>query len=344
MRKTVLFSKISLGLLTLMGLIMLASCDPHQFPDKGLTLHLRFDTAWTHSEYSTGISPATMPTRSAGEATRMRYIIRLYDYAGDAAGQVSAPYREFVFYRNVTDNYDADFEITVDPGHYRVMAWADFPASPHNGGLYHDAADFAEVRLLTPHTGNTDRRDAFRGFTEVKASEVTYDMGSIVINMERPMAKYEFVSTDLKEFMAQETRKLTTAGTSTSRANVDLSKYKVVFLYSGYMPNAYSLFTDRPVDSTTGISFDGRIKQLSDSEVSLGFDYVLVNHEHTSITVRVGLYNGQGTLLSLSKPINVPVWRSNHTIVRGRFLMENASGNIGIDPTYDGEYNLIINR
>ena len=331
MRKNVLFSKISLGLLTLMGLIMLASCDPHQFPDKGLTLHLRFDTAWTHSEYSTGISPATMPTRSAGEATRMRYIIRFYDYAGDAAGQVSAPYREFVFYRNVTDNYDADFEITVDPGHYRVMAWADFPASPHNGGLYHDASDFAEVRLLTPHTGNTDRRDAFRGFTEVKASEVTYDMGSIVINMERPMAKYEFVS-------------LTTAGTSTSRANVDLSKYKVVFLYSGYMPNAYSLFTDRPVDSTTGISYEGRIKQLSESEVSLGFDYVLVNHEHTSITVRVGLYNGQGALLSLSKPINVPIWRSNHTIVRGRFLMENASGNIGIDPTYDGEYNLIINR
>lgn len=31
MRKTVLFSKISLGLLTLMGLIMLASCDPISF-------------------------------------------------------------------------------------------------------------------------------------------------------------------------------------------------------------------------------------------------------------------------------------------------------------------------
>lgn len=344
MRKTITFSFLRLTLMAIMGLFVLVSCDPHQFPDTGLTLHLRFDTTWSHSEFATDYSPAIMPTRVVSEVARMRYIIRFYDYTDDAADQVRAPFKEFVFYRDVTDNYDADFEITIAPGRYRVMVWADFAASLNNGSFYHNAADFAEIKLLTPHTGNIDRRDAFRGVAEVNTSQITYDMAPATVDMQRPLAKYEFVSTDLKEFMARENRKLATAANESSRANVDLGKYKVIFLYQGYMPNAYSMFTDRPVDSATGISYDGRLKPLSGSEISLGFDYVMVNHQHTSITVRVALYDDHGTLLSISKPITVPVWRSNHTIVRGRFLMENAGGSVSIDPDYDGEYNLIFNR
>lgn len=345
MKKTVLFRLLRLSLLSLLSIMMLASCDPHQFPDMGVTLHLRFDTAWTHSEYVTGTKFAARLTRAASQSTKMRYIIRFYNYSDDAASLQASHYKEFVFYRDVTDDYDADFEITIARGRYKVLAWADFFDSPDNDGLYHDASNFAEITLLKPHVGNTDRRDAFRGTAEVKADEVTYDMAAAVVDMQRPLAKYEFVSTDLRDFTAQEAKKLAAkdATGSTSRA-VDLSKYKVVFYYSGYMPSAYSMFTDRLVDSSTGISYEGQIKQLSDDELSLGFDYVLVNDEQTSITVRVALYNEEGTQVSLSSPINVPIWRSNHTVVRGRFLMQNTGGKIGIDPSYDGEYNLIINK
>ena len=108
------------------------------------------------------------------------------------------------------------------------------------------------------------------------------------------------------------------------------------------MPNVYNMFTDRPVDSVTGIAFEGKFSKINDDEISLGFDYVIVNHMETTITLRVAILNEKGDQVSLTSPINVPIKRSNHTIVKGRFLMEKAKGSVGIDPGYNGEFNIII--
>ena len=108
------------------------------------------------------------------------------------------------------------------------------------------------------------------------------------------------------------------------------------------MPCAYSMFTDKPVDSSTGVMFQSALKGLNDREASLGFDYVFVNGTESAITVQIGLYDKEGTRLSLTEPIRVPLRRNHHTVLRGKFLMSKASGGVTINPDFDGDHNLIF--
>ena len=115
-----------------------------------------------------------------------------------------------------------------------------------------------------------------------------------------------------------------------------------MFYYVGFMPNAYSLFTDKPVDSATGVLFESTLNSLSETEASVGFDYVFVNGTESAVTVQIGIYDNEGTQLSLTEPIKVSLRRSHHTIMRGMFLMSETSGGISINPEFDGDYNLVF--
>ena len=118
--------------------------------------------------------------------------------------------------------------------------------------------------------------------------------------------------------------------------------YRIVFHYVGFMPNTYSIFTDKPVDSSTGVMFSSALKVLNNREASLGFDYVFVNGKESAVTIRIGIYDKEGTQLSLTQPIEVPLKRNHHTILRGKFLMSEASGGVIINPDFDGDYNLVF--
>ena len=108
------------------------------------------------------------------------------------------------------------------------------------------------------------------------------------------------------------------------------------------MPNSYSLFTDKPTDSATGILFSSPITQLSHNEASLGFDYVFIKPQLSAITVQIAISTTTGNVLSTSNPIQIPLNRDHHTIIRGRFLTSDASGGVAINPDYDGDFNLIF--
>ena len=108
------------------------------------------------------------------------------------------------------------------------------------------------------------------------------------------------------------------------------------------MPNAYSLFTDKPVDSATGISFESKLSQINESEASMGFDYIFINGNESITTVSVGIYNTEGQLLSMTEPIEVPIKRSWHTIIKGKFLTQDNKGGVNISPEFDGDYNFIL--
>ena len=123
---------------------------------------------------------------------------------------------------------------------------------------------------------------------------------------------------------------------------VNIEDYRVVFYYAGFMPYAYNIHADKPVDSKTGVFFESKIDALNDNEASLGFDYVLVNGVKSHVAIQIGLYDKANTRIASSNPINVPLQRDRHTIMRGSYLIEQASGGIVINPEFDGEHNIII--
>ena len=68
----------------------------------------------------------------------------------------------------------------------------------------------------------------------------------------------------------------------------------------------------------------------------------VLGYSQSAVTVQIGIYDKEGTQLSLTDPIEVPLKRSNHTIMTGMFLMSQASGGVSINPDFDGDHNLII--
>ena len=74
----------------------------------------------------------------------------------------------------------------------------------------------------------------------------------------------------------------------------------------------------------------------------MGFDYIFISDQSSVTTVMIGIFNAKGEQLSMVGPIEVPIDRSWHTIMRGRFLMSEASGGIVINPDFEGDHNIVI--
>lgn len=345
-----------LYLIISMPLLLLSGCDVHEFPDNPATvkLHLRLNyepniTEWIHTYDGSKVTEqGTGATyNNALNYGNMRYIVRAYPIKNTR--QVSQYYtHEYIFKKDVSKGYDHEATIDLTPGNYKIMVWSDLTYS-NSDTYYYNPANFSEITLQGEYAGNTDYRDAFRGTNDatIVSDYVERLPDTLDVTMQRPLAKYSFITTDVVEFLEKETTRITTKGStgdtedgSTRLVNID--DYKVIFYYVGFMPNTYSIYTDKPVDSSTGVIFESTLERISDSEASIGFDYVFVNGKKSAATVKIGIYDNEGTLLSLTEPIDLPLKRSYHTIMTGMFLMSEASGGVSINPDFDGEHNLIF--
>lgn len=344
--------------------MVLTGCWVHEFPDTPdtapLWLHLRFNTEMQQSYISLSRACAPIQPTQMCTSGRMRYIVRLYPQDASVRSASSAAYREYTVTRDIAGGYDADIRLDAPPGDYCVMVWADLAESGGNVGGFYDAADFSRITMLTPYAGSTDYRDAFRG--EAAATVVTSTSEPLpveaTVSMVRPLAKFEFVANDVRLFMEQQTLAMaekekekdkdnaakdnTQKGSSdgTTRA-ANLDDYRVRIIYNGYVPVSYNIFSDMPNDAIMGVECDGRIRRLSADEASLGFDYVLVNGHATEVTVQLAIYDKDGSLVSRTAPVNVPLRRSCHTIISGGLLTQKTTGGVGVNPGYDGEFNII---
>ncbi len=337
--------------------VILFSCDVHEFPEAPETvkfyLHLDYNsdiTEWEHL-YEEGdvkdqsIGDTYNNCRSYGH---IRYIVRAYPLVENQR-TVREHLYEYVYTKDIIEGYDHEFTMELPEGNYNIMVWSDL-IQEEGDAHFHNADDFSEITLHGEHCGNNDHRDAYRGSNTISlvSDIVEYTPETLEISMERPLAKYEFITTDLDEFINKEqTRvdaisKAQSNGASEAITKVNIEDYKVVFYYVGFMPDTYSIFTDKPVDSSTGVLFESKINTLNEGEASIGFDYVFVNGTESAVTVQIGIYDKENTQLSLSDPIEIPLKRSHHTILKGKFMMLEASGGVSINPEYEGDHNLIF--
>ena len=351
--------KILYLIISYMPLLLLTACDVHEWPEapERVSFHLRLNyeteiTEWHHSyDGSDVIEQGYGRTYDNHLASgKIRYVIRAYPISKKQRAAENH-IEEFVFTRNISDGYDYGVTLDLPAGSYSIMVWSDLAVS-EGDSYFHDASNFAEIRLLEGHVGNTDYRDAFRGTggIELISDIIEHDPDTLDIAMQRPLAKYEFITNDVLEFIDNEITRIAskTNGNKSESADdiptkaINIEDYKVVFYYVGFMPDAFSLNTDKPVDSSTGVMFESTLRKLSESEATVGFDYVFVNGKESAVTVQIGVYDNEGTQLSLTEPIEIPLKRSHHTIMTGMFLMSEASGGVAINPEFDGDHNLIF--
>jgi hypothetical protein len=354
----------------LMALLMtaaLSACDVHEFPDtpegpaydRKCVLRLRFDNAGF--DYLETVSSETRG--HLGSTLRdLRVTVRLYPVESG----VQHPSREpaggpvEIFSATFSDDGthpEVEVPLNIEAGEYRVLAWADHVEKGSAYDLYYTVSDLMEIRIPGAgsqgytHKGNDPYREAWRGTTtiavdsdgKITSSARDADEGSavILIYMERPLARYHFITNDLRKFMESETRRLTETGDD--RQSPDTDDYRVVMRYTGYMNCAYNVLTDKPVDSATGIAYEGRIMRLDDDRAELAFDHVFTGRQPTSVQVAMELYRrSDSKRLSSTGVIDVPLQRGRYTLVEGPMLTTDAGASTGINPDFFGDFNIEI--
>ena len=348
---------ITLLLLMTLLLPLTSGCDVHEWPDApekvGVRLCLRFNTAmtrWEHVCDGTRIEetgPGDTYDNHLGYGT-IRYIVRAFPVGSKQRAATESYTHEYTFSRNISDGYDCDALIELLPGSYEIQVWADL--SQHSGAAaYYNADNFAEICLQGEYRGNTDWRDAFRGTAGISVESDIIDSAPEVleIEMERPLAKFELITTDVREFISKEIefiRKEAASRGEEPDIAVDTDDYTVRLIFNEYLPDTYNMNTDRPIDSKVGITFESKITPLSESEASMGFDYVFVNHRQSGVAVQVGLYDSQERQVALTPKMQIPLLRNRHTVLRGSFMMQQATGGLTIDSEFDGDINRFYKR
>lgn len=313
--------------------MLAASCYVHQFPDPKVEfiLYLDYETEMPlHKvvEYST-----TKGTLTSQQEYDTRYLVKVYD-AEDLKGEEEL--YSFVFTKEDVSELGQSLTLMLYKGHYRFVVWTDFV--PHETQSdYHYMTDRYDYLTLPEGSriGSNDMMDAFTGSV---VSEVTDGLNQAEVIMTRPLAKFNFVSTDLSDFVSRV--KGRNATNQNNRFN--LEDYTVVFIYNGFVPSAYNLHERKPVDATSGVFFRSKIRQINDTEAEMGFDYLFVNGEESRISVKLEVYDVDGTRLSSFPPVEVPLMRSKLTTVKANFLTSEAGGGVTVLPDYDGEHNIVV--
>ena len=163
-----------------------------------------------------------------------------------------------------------------------------------------------------------------------------------LIELVRPIANYTFVSTDLDEFLDTEMGRTGRNGAESPQQAPPLSDYTVRVVYTKYMPSSFNAHTGKPVDSRTGVEYHSLISVLDDKKAQLAFDHVFTNGSDTSVAVAMEVLHSDGTVVARMPQFDVPLRRSHHTVVTGKFLTTKSGGDLGVNPDFEGEFNIEI--
>lgn len=310
-----------MSILLLAGMLSACSKDePKSLGSAPVVVSLQLDTAMIDYQVidndSRAVSPCDLRCQVAA-------------YAQGSNGSLSA---EPVARQTVTFNaagQSTECRMVLPSGRYRILAWADHVDAGTIADKYYDTSNLGDITFKGQYDGNNDYRNAYAGGADVEFSVLLGDTATVIhqaLALRSIMGKVKFISTDYNSYVEKG------------------QNLRVLVAYNGFLPNHYSLTRGVPFDATTGVSFLSPMTEVStsgDGQATLGYDYVMVNGEESSVTMTIGLYDDEGKLVGTSGSLNVPIKRGGISIVKGHFLTKTSSGGgVGIDPSFDGDINI----
>lgn len=365
--------KASLCIAAGLVLTALPSCNVHEWPEDfgeryPFILFMDFDADLPLYKEIYYTRAGEESSRSDEDNYDIRYIVNVYSVADENDNNRNI-IETYTFTRPYADNHDYQVSLNLPEGKYKFRVWSDHIAKNSNKDLFYNTSSLTDIFIdeSGAHPGNNEFRDAFRGtaYGEVYDAELYHERygttpsNSAHAEMQRPMGRYEFISTDMDEFLDKVVENVdpSTIASIVSRNEdrgtrneeifsrgmtrteiaeaIGLDKYKVVFSYNAFMPSSYNFYTDQPSDSSTGISYESKMN-IGDEGMTMGFDYILVDQQ-TTMNVNMSIYNPEGELIASTSGVEVPVVRSKNTIVKGLFLTVSSGGGVAINPDFEGD-------
>lgn len=360
-----------LHILLLLCATLIAGCDAtiHEYPDNTpikptsvpFTLDLDFTTDMPIINQT-----VTKKTRSGADLVDenfdLRYIINVY--RATEWRQVNGEFvKSFVFTKDDVSEWNHSVEIELDEGDYDIIVWADFVDQGTDTDKYYNTERFDYIYVKNELEPCNDYRDAFIGYSRITLTKESRSESQIV-PMERPLAKYRFISNDLETFVSRmlELKKKQQRGEEEetkgedpedtkgdddtkgdTKVQIDINDYYVVFEYTSYVNTSFNALLDIPAAPSQMLSYRSEIKKINEVEAELGFDYIFVNGVDTKVWIALAVFE-KGTDLEVARveQFLVELSRSKCTEVRGPFLTTQETGGVGIVPEFDDEFTVEI--
>lgn len=281
----------------------------------------------TQESARSGTNKARSGTTKADDGYRRRFIIEAWREGKPTARQVTVM---------ETAKEDGDGKISL-PIHlklhaleYTLAVWTDYVKAGTTDDLYYDTDNLQQVACTAPYTGSTPYRDCLYGTAPLDLRQYRDEWNAkvqIKVDMVRPLAKYELIATDVKDFLRK-----------TKKQRADDETFTITFSYGFYLPTVFNVLTGKPADSRTGIAYTTPLTVPTDGqkECTIGTDFVFVNGTESFVSLSMEIRDGGGNVISRTTGLEVPYRRGHLTTVRARFLTNEMQGGVDIDDDFDG--------
>lgn len=225
-----------------------------------------------------------------------------------------------------------EFSISVRPGNYNIYAWADYVPEGQRSSRDHwyFTDEPAEMLLKEKYhyIGGEHSKRAFAGAKRIKIVAADTRSADERVTLTPPMGRYRFVATGEPDFVPAYVR----------------------IAYNGGMWGGHNIISDEPVVRWSGVGF--AVPYVASD--NLVFDHLFAPSGGETFIVTLEIYDMEGQLRARAKDVPVPIERGKLTTVTGDFFnileldekpeVPAGDGGIGIDPSFDNEYTITINR
>ena len=321
-----------------------AGCDKiHEWPDNNPIDPSIIDTE-IKIDVKMDIEMSQVITRSILSSTDTsaydrRFVIEIYH---------NEPYDQSLVERDIITVPVSDFNtITLKTDlhalNYSVLVWSDYVLKGSSEDLFYHTEDLEHVRILEngQYAGCNMFKDCQIGSEDLDLTSYVDEWFSQVefkMQLTRPVARIAFWATDINRYIMESGLE---KEEGLSRAEI-ADRFLVKMIYPVYLPSSINVRSGKLNDSYTGYSFEtGVFYDPQQEPVKLCYDYVFVNGDKSSIMTSLEIYDKvTGQLINATGNITVPTERGKETVVKDRFLTKDYSPGIGIDPGFDGEYNI----
>ena len=332
--------------------MMTASCI-YDYPvpvPAGATLDLHFKT----ERLITSDDPILNETDINSDEHDIRYVIQAFRLLKNGSFSREAA-AEFIFTKDQISSLDNTVSLEIDEGTYRFYAWADYVPQDSTEDHHFNTTLFTDLHLnCEEYHANTDSKEAFVGSQVVEVVRYAEDMPVTcdTITLDRVLAKYHIISSDLKKFVSRMKNNKKNEETKAGGENeVNLDDYLIKITYSpDLFYTAIDLLNENtPIDGEFGVSYWSKIRPINDEEALIGFDHIFIKEGQQSIRASVSVYDRDTTLITVA-PVEIPVSKDTVLSSSGDILTyikltgDEAMGDSGIsiDPDFEGNLNIKI--
>lgn len=329
--------KSLLKIFTALTAVVAAVSCVHEYPSEEVNptlvdtkITLTTSPAFTHS--------SILGTRNGESFDCMYFVVEIHE---NDFGPEPLIRREMGAAKDANGSATIELNEKLAAGKYKCVAYAVAANDTDGTGSIYSLDDLSNIGFDGEYPGNTDAKESYEiRFDLDITSDEWFSRAEVSKLMSSPMGSVEVISTDVEEFIKHEMTRLDQKGND---SRVDLwqwEDYYVLWKYDLYYPVRYNAYTGLPNKAETAVSFKADIVPQSETEASLGFDYIFVNGESSQVTLSLEVYDKNNTLLNVYSGINVPLERSKTTIIRGEYLTNRKDPGIGIDPGFDGDIDI----